>query len=65
MSDNQSMSAVEWINYIRQLMDAVISGRIEARDVRDMTDEAHAAYKAKLKAEADAEVERGKALDNQ
>lgn len=62
MDDKEKMTAVDWIQYINLLMEAVAAGRAEARNLKDMTEEQHAEYKAKLVAESEAEIERGKRL---
>lgn len=64
MAEKERMSVADWIQYINLLMEAVSSGRAEAKDLKDMTEEQHAEYKARLVAESNAEIERGKNLQN-
>lgn len=51
-----------WIEHVRLLIEAVSSGRVEARTVKDMTDEQLEEYVAKLRDELADEVEKGKKL---
>lgn len=51
-----------YINHIRLLVEAITSGRVEARTIKDMTDDQLTDYVARLRDEARAEVDRGKAM---
>jgi uncharacterized protein YktB (UPF0637 family) len=50
------------IQHIRLIVDAIASGRVEARTVKEMTDEQLGEYVARLRDEARAEVTAGYAL---
>jgi len=56
-------TVADYEEYLRLLLDAIVAGRIEARQARELTPEQHAEYKAKLVADEKAEIERGKAID--
>lgn len=51
------------IEYARILVQAVLDGKIEARDIPGMSDEALESFIDRVKAEARAEVERGRELE--
>lgn len=51
-----------YINHIRLLVEAITSGRVEARTIKDMTDDQLTDYISRLRDEARAEVERGNAM---
>lgn len=52
-----------YIAYARDLAKAVIDGKIEAHDIPGMSDEALASFIERVRAEARAEVERGRELE--
>lgn len=47
------------IDHVRMMVDAIVEGRIEARTIKDMTDEQLVDYIARLQGEARDEVEAG------
>lgn len=47
------------IDHIRLLIEAIVEGRVEARTIKDMTDEQLGDYVARLRDELAAEVDRG------
>jgi hypothetical protein len=51
------------IAYITMLLDAIVKGRITAKDARDMTPEQHEQFKQQLIAEEKAAIQHGKDLD--
>lgn len=48
------------IDYLTALMNAIIEGRITAKDFRDMTPDQRSEYKAKLVSEEKDEIKKGK-----
>lgn len=58
-------SPSDFLEYTNALLDAILAGRITAREAREMTPEQHAEYKAKLIGEEQAELERAQALQNE
>jgi len=53
------------IDFVRRLIEAINAGRVEARTLKEMTDEQLADYHARLVDEERAEIERGKALSQE
>jgi len=53
-----------WINHIRLLIDAIVSGKVEARTIQGMTDDQLDAYVTRLRQEAGDEVARGYDLED-
>lgn len=47
------------IDHVRLLIEAIVSGRVEAREVQGMSDEQLEAYITRLRDEAHSEVDRG------
>jgi len=56
-------SVAGFIDYIRLFAAAVNQGRIDARDIPDMSDEGIEALITQLQADAQAEIDRGRAID--
>ena len=52
-----------WINELRLLIDAIVSGKVEARTIQGMTDEQLDAYIARLRSEAGDAVAEGYDLE--
>ena len=53
------------IDYVRLIINAIAAGRAEARELKDLTDEGLEAKIKQLQDDAQAEIDRGKALDQQ
>jgi hypothetical protein len=54
---------IGYIDYIRLLIEAINSGRIEAKTIAGMSDEQISDYLKRLQTETAAEVERGREVD--
>lgn len=54
-----------YLEYVQALLDAIIAGRITAKEAREMTPEQHAEYKTRLLAAEQSELDRAKRLQEE